>query len=210
MRKRLGVTLLAGSAIAATISLGTVASLAATAATWTVSPGGAVSGTASKITLTDTSAGTTMTCATSNMSLALKSGSGLPGTGIGSLTALSFSNCTGPLGVTFAVTADKLPWRGNALSYTSSSGVTHGSVIGIRATASNSSCRATVAGASATTAGKMKATFTNSTGKMKVLSTGGTLHIWNVQGCLGLVHDGDAATFAGAYTITPKQVITSP
>jgi hypothetical protein len=52
--------------------------------------------------------------------------------------------------------------------------------------------------------------YTNSTGKLKVLTTGGNLHIYKVVGCAGLIASGDALTFSGTYTASPKQTITSP
>ena len=66
------------------------------------------------------------------------------------------------------------------------------------------------AGTTATTKGKVKVTYTNSTGKLKVLPTGGNLHVCNVSGCAGLINSGDATQFSGTYTVTPKQTITSP
>ena len=58
--------------------------------------------------------------------------------------------------------------------------------------------------------GKVKVTYTNSTHKLKVLATGGTLHVFNVNGCAGLINSGDATQFTGTYTVTPAQTITSP
>jgi len=31
-----------------------------------------------------------------------------------------------------------------------------------------------------------------------------------VVGCAGLIKSGDASTFTGSYTVSPKQTITSP
>ena len=56
----------------------------------------------------------------------------------------------------------------------------------------------------------VSATYTNSTGALKVLTTGGNLHIYNVSGCAGLIRSGDATTFSGTYAVSPKQTITSP
>jgi hypothetical protein len=46
-------------------------------------------------------------------------------------------------------------------------------------------------------------------GKLKVLTTGGNLHLYNVN-CFGVINTGDSVNFATLYTLTPKQVITSP
>jgi uncharacterized repeat protein (TIGR01451 family) len=177
--------------------------------TWTVKPGGAFKAKSGAVTLTDTTTGTVLTCKSSAGSGTLESGSGLPGTGIGSITALTFTACTGPLGLTFTATSNALPWALNALSY--SSGVTTGSITGIDATLTGSSCTATVDGTAAgADNGQVSVTYANSSGKLKVLTTGGNLTIYNVSGCSGLINSNDPATLSATYTISPKQSITSP
>ena len=53
--------------------------------------------------------------------------------------------------------------------------------------------------------------YTDSTGRLRVLTTGGNLHIYDVsEGCLGLWNDGDTATLSTTYAVSPKQAITSP
>ncbi len=47
-------------------------------------------------------------------------------------------------------------------------------------------------------------TYDNSTDKLAV--KGGTLHIWNVAGCFGLINSGDAASYAA----TPSQHMRPP
>lgn len=69
--------------------LATASQARATARTWTVRPGGAVRATAGATTLKDTTTGSAVTCQSSKMSGTLKPGSGLPATGIGSVTAAS-------------------------------------------------------------------------------------------------------------------------
>src|ERR1051326_4026838 len=105
--KRAGGVLVASAALAGLIGLGAGSAIAAastgTAATWTVKPGGAITAKAGVTTLTDTKTGSKLTCQSSSGKGSLKSGKGLSGTGIGSITALSFSTCTGPLNLTFTV-----------------------------------------------------------------------------------------------------------
>jgi hypothetical protein len=67
-----------------------------------------------------------------------------------------------------------------------------------------------VAGATASSTGTVKVTYTNSTGKLTTLTSGGNLHVFNVKGCAGLINSGDATTFSGSYAVSPKQTITSP
>jgi hypothetical protein len=213
MLKRFSAIVLAGGAAAAlTIGLGTTSSFATTAAkTWTVTPGGTITGKATNVKLTDTASNTVLTCKTSGAGGTAKSGSGQKGTDLVPITSSTFTTCSGPLSLTFTVTTSAStsnPWELSATTY--ASGVTHGTLTNIKATLSGTGCSATVGGTTATATGSVKGTYTNSTGKLKILPTGGTLHIWNVSGCFGLLTNGDASSFVGTYTITPKQTITSP
>jgi hypothetical protein len=209
MRKHLTKVLLSGGVAALAIGIGATTAMAVTATTWTITPGGAVTGSAGKTTLKDTNTGTVLTCASSATAANLKKGSGQTNP-IGKITSVTFKNCTGPGGLVFTATTSASsanPWKLNASTF--SSGVTHGSITGITASISGSGCTATVAGTTATTKGKTTGTYTNSTHILKV--SGGNLHIWNVSaGCLGLIASGDASSFVGSYTITPGQTITSP
>jgi hypothetical protein len=46
--------------------------------------------------------------------------------------------------------------------------------------------------------------------RYRLLRGRGNLHIYQVQRCGGVFHDGDAAALSGSYLITPVQTITSP
>jgi hypothetical protein len=212
MRKRISAIIVAGGAAALTLGLTSAPSFATTVTkTWTVKPGGSISGKAFKSTLTDTTTGTVLTCKSSTTTATAKSGTGLPGAKIASISTLTFNTCTGPLGLTFTVASSGFPWFLNALSFTASTGVTHGTITGAHAVLTGSGCSATVDGTGATADnGMVKGTYNNGTGKLKILSSGGNLHIYNVNGCFGLVNSGDAANFTTTYAITPVQTITSP
>jgi hypothetical protein len=206
MWKRPGSAFAIAAAAVLTIGLGTTQALAAT---WTVSPGGKITGKAGTTTLKDTTSGNSLTCKSSKAGGTAKSGSGLSGTDLASITTSTFSNCTGPLSLVFTVKTSDLPWALNAISY--KSGVTKGTLTGIHATLTGSDCSATVDGTSATADnGQVDGTYTNKTHKLKILTTGGNLHVYNVSGCLGLLNNGDTTTFSGSYTITPAQTISSP
>ena len=60
--------------------------------------------------------------------------------------------------------------------------------------------------------GVTKITYTNSTGKLKLLGPGGNLHSWGIAPgtCFGLINNGDAQQASGSGAVTPKQTITSP
>jgi len=197
--------------VAAAAAVGVSAGVAlAVAITFTIHPGGAITAKAGVTTLKDTNTGSVLTCKTSSSSGTLKSGSGIAGTNLGSITKLSFTTCTGPLSLTFTVSNSGFPWTLSGTAFNATTGTTTGFINGIKSHLSGPGCSADVAGATATAKGKVKVTYTNSTHKLKVLPTGGTLHVFNVNGCAGLIASGDATQFSGTYTVSPAQTITSP
>jgi hypothetical protein len=211
MRKHLTKVLLSSSAAALALGIGATAAMATTATTWTVKPGGAITSTAGTTVLKDTSTGNTLKCTSSKASATLKKGSGLSGTGIGSITKLSFSSCTGPLGIAATVTPNNLPYKLNATSFNKTSGTTTGSITGIDTKVVGGPCSVIVDGTGAGKHnGKVKVTYTNSSHKLKVVASGGNLHLFNATGCSPFFASGDAATFTGTYTVSPAQTITSP
>jgi hypothetical protein len=205
MRKHLTAVLLGGSAVLV-LGISATAAMATTTATWTVSPGGAVSGTAGQTTLTDTTTGTVLKCASSATKATLKKGRGQTNP-IGKITSVTFTSCTGPGGLRFTATtsASKAhPWKLNASTF--KNGVTKGTITGVTAALSGNGCTATVAGTSAKSPGTVTGSYSNSTHILAV--SGGNLHVWNVSsGCLGLIKTGDGSTFAGGYKIKPPQTI---
>jgi hypothetical protein len=183
----------------------------AVAITFSISPGGSITASAGKTTLKDVATGSTLTCTSSKSTGTLKTGHGISGTNLGSVNTLTFSGCVGPLMLPFTVTNSGFPWTLSGTAFNATSGVTTGKISGIKAHLSGGPCSADVAGTTATTPGKVKVTYTNSTHKLKVLASGGTLHVFNVSsGCGGLINSGDATQFTGTYTVSPAQTITSP
>jgi hypothetical protein len=208
MRTRIGAAALAGAAVLAS-STGAAPPAAATAATRTVRPGGAITATAGTTTLTDTTTGSTFACASSSMTGTLHSGSGLPGTGIGSVTAAAYRSCANPISPT--LTPRGLPWHLNLVSYDAATGLSRGTISHLRLTLSAPRCSAVINGTSGSTAdGMVRITYANPAGKLKTVPAGGTLHWFHVSGCAGLVRNGDPATLSAAYTLSPPQTITSP
>jgi hypothetical protein len=194
------------TAMAAACMAGMVAPAQADDPTWTVTPGGQSTGTATNVTLKDMSTGSTLTCASSTAQATVQSGSGLSGTGIATVTSSTYTSCTGPLGLSFSVDTGTVDYQLNASSY--ADGVTTGTLSGITASMSGLLCSASVAGATASTPGTVNGTYTNSTATLAV--TGGDLHIWNVSGCFGLINSGDAVSITANYALSPGQTITSP
>jgi hypothetical protein len=192
--------------------VGASAAPALAATTWTVKPGGTITAKSGTTTLKDTKTGQKLSCSSSAAKATLKKGSHLSGTGLGSITAISFSNCTGPLKVPFTVKSSHLPWKLNAVSYSRSTGTTTGTITGIHATLTGTSCSAIVDGSTGATKnnGMVHVTYGNKTHKLTVLASGGNLHIYNVKGCFGLIKSGDGSSFTATYTVSPAQTITSP
>jgi hypothetical protein len=209
MGNRYARILVAGGAAVLVAALGGPAALAAATTTWTVQPGGAITATAGSLTLTDTRSGASDTCESSTMSGTLKAGNGLPGPGAGSISMAAFSGC-GHIGSRdFAPRG--LPWHLNLGSYDAATGVSRGTISHLKLAFSITGCRAVVNGTSGSTPdGVVAVTYANQTGKLKILPHGGTLHWYHVSGCAGLLKNGDTATLSAAFTVSPKQDITSP
>jgi hypothetical protein len=209
MRKPVGAVLFTLTSAALAFGLTATSSFAAiTRATWTVKPGGAITGAAGTTKVTDTTSGLTVTCTSSSLTGTLKSGSGLSGSGIGTITALNFTNCSVD-GITLSLASGPVTYAINASSY--KSGVTHGTISKIHFVISSSECNAVIDGTSGTAHnGSVKFTYTNKTATLKLLTTGIKLHVWYVKGCLGAIANGDSGNISASYKLTPAQTITSP
>ncbi|MFJ8045290.1 hypothetical protein ACIRBX_32775 [Kitasatospora sp. NPDC096147] len=217
MRKPVKGALVAVAAFAATAGL-TLAPTTATAGTqhsssgllagWTASPGGPWTAKATSPKLTDTKTGTKLTCTSSSAAGTLATSSAT-GVGISSITSVSWASCSGPLGITFSVTPVGLPWSLNAVSYNAGTGVTTGTLTGVKAHISGAGCTADFAGPTSTTPATLTGTYSNSTKTLTI--SGGDLHAYGVSGsCLGLLNNNDPAVYNAAYVLSGSQVITSP
>lgn len=206
--KGLGKALIVTAATASAITVAAVPTLATTATTWTVKPGGTIAGAAGTTTVTDSTAGQSVTCTSSSAAGSLKSGSGLSGTGIGKITSITFNNCS-VLGMNITLTlTGTMPI--NATAYNATTKVVTEKITKIHGSLNTSGCSATIDGTGATANnGMVKAKFMDTGSKLKVLSTGGNLHLYNVN-CFGVINSGDSVNFTGTYKVTPAQVITSP
>jgi hypothetical protein len=204
---RFGKALITSAATAAAMGMAAAPAFA-TATTGTVKPGGATTGKAGTTTVTDVTAGQSVTCSSSTAKGSFKTGKGLSGFGIGTITSLTFSGCS-VLGMNITVTlTGKMPV--NALSFNSTTKTVSMSITKIHGSLSTSGCSATIDGTGAAAHnGRVKATYADGTGKLHVLKTGGNLHLYNVN-CFGVINSGDSVNFTTTYTLTPKQVITSP
>jgi hypothetical protein len=212
MSNRYARILAAGGAAVLVAGLGvTTAWAAATTKTWTIQPGGAIKAASTQFTFTDATTGTVTVCRSSAASGTLKSGSGLPGSHAGSLSAVSILTCSGAAGPRYTLQAGGLPWRVNFSSYNAGKGVAEGTVSHLHIAVNGTGCTARIDGTGAAADdGQVTFKYTDSTGQLKVLTTGGNLHFYDVAGCLGIFDNGNPATLSATYTVTPKQAITSP
>jgi hypothetical protein len=207
MRKGITATLVSGVAIAASLALGVTTASATNAATWSVSPGGAVS-VSGAAQVKDATTGTVAKCTAITLKGTLKKGTGLSGTALGSMKTHTFTGCTiATIAITVTTTAKA--WTVDALTYNATTGVTTGKLVGINLVATAPGCSATLEGTTATN-GFTKFTYNNSTAKLTLLGPGGNLEAAAVSGCFGLINNGDKQQASGSDTLAPKQTITSP
>jgi hypothetical protein len=210
MRIRLGALLFSAGTAALAIALGAASSSAATAAGWNVSPGGAFTGKQSgKVTITDTVTKRSVVCTTTAAAGRFRSGTGLPGAGIGTLRSLSLTGCATVQGLAFTVKAGALPWSLNADKYIPAKTTTYGTVTRVHLTLAATGCSATIDGTSATSDnGSVVIHIHNTPSKLKLEAAGSTLHIYVGSGCTGLFKNGNAVSVSSAYLMSPGQTIT--
>jgi len=197
-----------------TVALGAGPAAAAgtrTGTTWTVTPGGPFTGHAGTTKLEDTTNGDSLNCTSSALAGRFKPGTGLSGTGIGSITGGGkFTDCAGPFPFPVSITLRGLPWP---ISVTADhSGVVHGTISHIEIIAVlPAGCRFTLDGTAAGALdGAVQFSYSNSAHTLKLLPAGANLHFYKVSKCAGVVHSGDAAAYLASYTLSPGQTITSP
>ncbi|MFI0350861.1 hypothetical protein [Actinomadura sp. 9N407] len=212
MSKKLG-SILAGAGLAAASLIALAGPAHAT--DWTVSPGGnvtAANAPFTKVIAKDPLRGTQAACSTASGAGTAVSGTVGSGTGVVSVTSLSASNCIGPANAAVNITMNNLPWSMDAVSYDAATGVTTGSVTGIKATYSNPTdgCVATVTGPGGG-GGSVNGTYTNSTGRL-VAGGASTLEVATVNASCSpaQIQVGDPITLTGTLVVSPKQTITSP
>lgn len=202
MRSGLFRALAIPAAAALALGLAGPPSLATTATSWSISPGGAVTGKSSNLKLANRDS--SLTCSSSTLGATFKSGRS-SGQGIGSISA-GKATCSGPLGLSFSLKFLDLPWTINFQSQ--SGGVIHGTIGHMELSVTGSGCSAVVDGTSGGASdGTVNFTYTVSSGVLKILATGGNLHYYDVSGCFGLINNGDSVGLSGSYPLNPRQVI---
>jgi len=211
VRKLIAGTLFAVVAVLSAVGLGTTS---AAAATFTVTGGPAFTGTAGATTLTvhHGTSNVAMRCTSSRVSGTVRNGTGLSGTDIGFINTVGFTGCSVggvlPSGVT-----PFLPWCVSVTSVDPITGVVTGTIGCIHVNLSATGCSATVDGTGPNAHdGFVNFTYDPRTGQLTL--SGGNLHLYAVNGCLGLFGTGDSVNLSATYIIVGSPVtpirITSP
>jgi hypothetical protein len=101
--------------------------------------------------------------------------------------------------------------RMNAVHYNGTTGVATLKITRLHLELSGPACSAVADGTSATSHNAtVKATYTNSAHRLKILKAGGNLRVFHVAGCAALILDGDSVSVTNSATVSPSQTITSP
>ncbi len=214
--KRVSGALATAAAAIALIGLSATPAMASTTLTATVKGGGSITAVASKTVLSNGTGAkkVSVTCATKGKTDASKaSGSITNGThkgasplAVGTTTALSFGNCTGPVGtVTTKVETSK--FKISVDSKTTGSGDTDGIVGPVTVKVSMTGCSFIVKGSAPGYYDNANHTLhVTASLPTKALSSA-QLTVSGVSGCFGLVANGDHPSYTSTYTVSRKITI---
>ncbi|WP_232837877.1 hypothetical protein [Streptomyces atratus] len=195
-RRAAVVTAALGAAIGMTVSTAS----AGTATTWTVTPSGAYTAHADFPTLEVPLA--SLECESSDVTAGVLQASSSTGNSIGSINDIIFTNCTVG-GIPFDVTMKTKPWLINVVQpNASNSNWVDGTVSSISAHISGIGC-------SADFTGKVYGHYQNNTGDLVIDGSGADLVASNAS-CLGLINNGDVASFNASYHVAVTSTGTAP
>lgn len=214
--RKAGSLVFAAAAAVAVIGLSVVPAAATVSLTVKVSGGGKFTATAAKTVLSDKGAAVTCTnhrtthASVASGRIANRTRSGPAPVKVTNVAKLAFSHCSGPLG-TVKITVSSLPYSLSVDSKTTRTGKTDAIVGGINVAVSMAGCSFTVTGSSPGYYSNSKhELFMTTTGKLPTKPLVSTqLTVSNVVGCLGLINNGDHATYVSAYVISRKVVFKS-
>ncbi|MFI6725851.1 hypothetical protein NRF20_07775 [Streptomyces sp. R-74717] len=194
-RRAAVVTAALGAAIGMTVS----SASAGAASSWSVTPSGAFTAHADGPTLDVPLA--SLFCDSSDAGGTLLA-SDSDGLGIGDINTIKFNTCD-VAGISFTVTMKASPWKIDALSVDSANpNRVKGNVSSISAHVSGVGC-------SADFTGTVHGYYDNSAGDLVIDGTGNNLVASNAS-CLGLITNGDVASFNASYHVTMTSTGTSP
>ena len=206
MRKWAGSVLFTAAAAAAVVGMTVGPALASTTLTVKVSGGGSYSASTNKTTLSDN--GVSVTCSGSKAAGTISNGThkGKAPVKVGTATKLSFTGCSGPLG-TVHTHVTKLSYAVKVNSKTNSKGNTDVIITGVNVSVSMTGCSFNVTGSAPGYVNNAKHSL-NMTPKPPIKETA-KLTVSGVNGCAGLVNNGDHPTYTSTYKVSPKITIKS-
>ena len=207
MRKRVGSVLFTAAAAAAIVGLSVGSALAATTLSVKVSGGGSYTAKAGTTVLTDH--GVSVTCKSSKASGKISNGThkGKSPVDLGAVSKLGFTTCTSLLGAVTNTVHGKPVL--NADSKTNSKGETAAVITNVNVSVSLTGCTFTVTG-SAPGYYKNSNHTLYMTPKPPVKGTvKAALTVSNVQGCSGVVKNGDSPTYTASYKVSRSIKIKS-
>ena len=210
MRRSIGRILVPAAAAAMAVAFGASSAMATTATlTVKVTNGGSYTASSSSTVLTDNGVSVTCTGSTTSGSIPTKTYTAKTSpVKVGTAAKLSFTGCTGPLGAV-TVVVHSLPYSVSVDSKTNSAGQTDGIVGGVNTSVSMTGCSFSVTGSA-------PGFYTNSNHTLSLTSTLPTkplnsakLTVSNVNGCAGLVNNGDHPKYTATYTVSKAIKITA-
>jgi len=192
---------LAGASAAAATVLALAASPALAAPTFTVTHGGTNLPATAQGTFTMVDGSNTFTCTAGTFKVTIPNGTGLSGAGIGTIPAIAFGGCTGPLSISVTVTLVGTPTI-NIVSI--SGGVVIGTITGVDLKLSGTLCTAEITGT-------VDFSYNSSTGVFTISPDGNLLTVKSAS-CLGVLNKGDVVKLNGSFKLknAPFVDITSP
>jgi hypothetical protein len=193
--------------LAAAVTIGLSGTPAMAATSWTITPGGSFTGLATTFQISDPATHTTITCNSATIGGTLKSGSGIPGAGAGSITSVNFGTCTAQNGAPFDIAAANLPWSINLSSFPVGDEPT-GTIKGIQISSLGPLCKAIFQASNGAAAGMAPFGFDDSTDTLTV-GTADNLLVSNLSSCTGYFVPGDSIQTSANFVLMPRQSITT-
>ncbi|MFC8537677.1 hypothetical protein ACFUJY_27725 [Streptomyces sp. NPDC057249] len=188
------------TAAGAALGMAVTTASAGTASSWSATPSGAYTAHADYPTLDVPFAN--LECVSSDVSSGTINATSSTGANMATIASIGFTDCTVG-GLDFDVTMTASPWAINVTSVDpSNSNRVKGNVTGISAHIEGFGC-------SADFAGKVYGYYDNSTGDLVIDGSGDDLVASNAD-CLGLINDGDVASFNASYHVSTSPVISTP
>ncbi|MFC5185227.1 hypothetical protein [Actinomadura harenae] len=224
MRKLTRNTIIGGAVAVAALGLTSIPASAVTgvdiSATGAVAPSNPISGVNSgNVTAKDNSTGAAITCSKGTAAGTSQIGVNLPLAGVATVSSLALSSpanpsgwCSGPAGITVQVTTSGFPYTMNVTGVTNASGVTPGTLTGIKASIVGSdNCHATVSGPGGA-GGTISGSYSNTSHALTTGGTGSTsnLTVQTVDANCDptLINAGDSISLNGSFTVTPGSPAT--